>query len=211
MRILALADAEESWLTAERFDSKRLEGIDLIVSCGDLSADYLSFIATVQPKPVVYVPGNHDLSYGERPPEGCVCVDGRVLDFHGLRLAGLGGSMWYGGRALGYTEDQMSWRVARLVLMAQSTGGVDLVVTHAPVAGYGDLDDLPHTGFDCFGRLLERLNPSVLVHGHVHMNYGHVARELAHPCGSRLVNAYGSYVLDVAPGEHKGLFKPEKL
>lgn len=210
MKVLFLADVEEPWVERPGLE-ERLRGVRLIVSCGDLPASYLSYLASVQGRPVAYVPGNHDLGYRERPPEGCIPIDGRVCDFHGLRLAGLGGSRWYSERALGYTEDEMARRATRLALLARVSAGLDLIVTHAPVAGYGDLDDLPHAGFACFDQLLERTRPFALVHGHVHMSYGRVARELEHPSGAVLVNAYGSYLLDIPIGEHKGIIRPEPL
>lgn len=211
MRILAVADVEEAWLGSQEL-RRRLEGIDLIVSCGDLRASYLEFIADMARVPVAYVPGNHDSSYASRPPEGCVCLDGELRDYHGLRLMGLGGSVWYSNGSVGYTESEMGRRAARLVLLAQATGGVDLVVTHAPVAGYGDLDDRVHKGFACFDTMLERLQPGALVHGHVHTSYGRVARRLEHPSGALIVNACGSQVFDLEPADHRrGLFKAEKL
>ena len=78
------------------------------------------------------------------------------------------------------------------------TGGVDLVVTHAPALGYGDMQDLPHRGFDCFNRLLDRLHPVCMLHGHVHKSYGaFFVRERKHRSGTRVINAYESFVLDI--------------
>ena len=45
MKILVLADAESKYLW-DYFDKKKLEEIDLIISCGDLAPQYLSFLAT---------------------------------------------------------------------------------------------------------------------------------------------------------------------
>ena len=41
MKILVLADAESKYLW-DYFDKKKLEGIDLIISCGDLAPQYYS-------------------------------------------------------------------------------------------------------------------------------------------------------------------------
>ena len=43
MKILVLADVESKYLW-DYFEKEKLEGIDLILSCGDLKADYLSFL-----------------------------------------------------------------------------------------------------------------------------------------------------------------------
>lgn len=213
MRILAIADVEEGWLY-DRWDASRMAGVDLIISCGDLPAMYLEHIVTLANVPLAYVQGNHDTDYDRHAPEGCVSIDGRVCDFHGLRIMGLGGSIKYNDQVHGFTEGEMRRRAARMALLAQATGGVDIVVTHAPARGYGDLDDLPHRGFEAFDRLLERTRPLYMLHGHVHMQYGRIARSLEHPCGTTIVNACGSFVLDI-PEEslerRTGLFPVESI
>ena len=45
MRLLVLSDKESNYLWDSE-NPKRLEDIDLILSCGDLRPEYLSFIAT---------------------------------------------------------------------------------------------------------------------------------------------------------------------
>ena len=58
MKILAISDEESKYLW-EYFDKSKLEGIDLIISCGDLDPYYLSFLVTMTTVPVLYVHGNH--------------------------------------------------------------------------------------------------------------------------------------------------------
>ena len=45
MKILAIADEESKYLW-DFFEKEKLEGIDLILSSGDLNPKYLSFLAT---------------------------------------------------------------------------------------------------------------------------------------------------------------------
>lgn len=59
MKILAISDTESKILW-DYFDKSRLEGIDVILSCGDLASEYLSFLATFFKGPVLYVHGNHE-------------------------------------------------------------------------------------------------------------------------------------------------------
>lgn len=213
MRVLAISDVEEGWLY-ERFDRERLAGVDLVVSCGDLPAAYLEHIVTLANVPLLYVWGNHDTAYEEHPPEGCVSIDGHLRDYRGLRVMGLGGSIRYSPQAHGCTEAEMARRAARMALLAQATGGVDLLVTHAPARGYGDLDDLPHRGFEATEALVRHLRPRYLVHGHVHMQYARVARRVEHPCGTTIVNACGSQVIDIPDeglGRRGGLFRVEPV
>ena len=94
MKILVIAD-EESQKIWDFFRKEDYADIDLVISCGDLKADYLSFIATMIAVPVLYVHGNHDDKYERKPPEGCICIEDTVYMFHGIRILGLGGSYRY--------------------------------------------------------------------------------------------------------------------
>ena len=46
MRILLLSDTESKYIW-DHFDAERFEDIELVISCGDLKSEYLSFIATM--------------------------------------------------------------------------------------------------------------------------------------------------------------------
>ena len=94
MKILAVADTEERCLW-ECFRKERFEGVDLILSAGDLDPDYLEFLVTVINKPLIYVRGNHDDRYARHAPGGCICVEDTVYVYRGVRIAGLGVSMRY--------------------------------------------------------------------------------------------------------------------
>ena len=114
MKILAVAD-EESASLWDYYEKGKLDGIDLIVSCGDLDPQYLSFLATVSSVPVLYVHGNHDCRYGQTSPEGCICIEDKIYVHEGIRILGLGGSMRYKEGAHQYTEWEMRRRAAMLV------------------------------------------------------------------------------------------------
>lgn len=209
MRILVVAD-EESKYYWDYYRPGRLDGIDLILSCGDLKADYLTFLATMGHAPLLYVHGNHDVGYARRPPEGCVCVEDRVLNMAGLRILGLGGSPLYNGGAHQYTEKQMQRRINRLRWKLYRAGGVDIVLTHAPPRGYGDADDLAHRGFEAFFPLLDKYKPRYLIHGHVHMSYG-VDLPRIHQYGeTTLLNGCERYILDLPEYEASGFLIPSE-
>ena len=162
MRILALSDQESLGLW-DYFDARRLEGIDLILSCGDLDPRYLSFIATFAHAPVLYVHGNHDDRYASVPPEGCVCVEDRIYTWQGIRILGLGGSMRYKQKGEHqYTQRQMDRRVWRQKLALLRKGGFDILLTHAPALGLNDGEDLAHMGFDIFNTLRSEEHTSEL-------------------------------------------------
>ena len=171
MKILAIADEESKYLW-DFFEKSKLEGIDLIISCGDLDPLYLSFLVTLSTVPVLYVHGNHDGKYEKFPPEGCTCIEDQIFVYQGVRILGLGGSMRYKPGPHQYTERQMRQRVAKLWFQLFRKRGFDILVTHAPAYQINDGEDLPHQGFQVFRTLLEKYRPKFFLHGHVHMSYG---------------------------------------
>lgn len=190
MRVLAISDEP-----APRFYEYYRDGVladyDLILSCGDLKRNYLEFLVTMARCPLLYVHGNHDESFDTRPPEGCICVDGQVYVYKGVRILGLGGSHKYRDGSHLYTQSQMDKRLRKLWLPLKKAGGVDILLTHAPAAGLGDLDSLAHQGFRTFNTILDRYHPAYLVHGHIHPNYGvDVPRRTVYG-DTTILNAYG--------------------
>ena len=202
MKILVIAD-EESRSLWDYFSPAKLEGIDMIISCGDLKANYLQFLVTFGNCPLLYVRGNHDTGYAMNPPDGCVCIEDKIFNYKGMRIAGLGGSMKYKYSPDMYTEKEMRARVRRLRRKIRFTGGIDILVTHAPAKGYGDMADLPHRGFECFNDLLMKYKPLYMLHGHVHKTYGTgFKRVLDHPSGTKIVNAYETYKIEIPDGAY---------
>ena len=196
MKLLLLSDKESPYLW-DYYQPGRLAPYDLILSCGDLNARYLSFLVTMGRAPLLYVHGNHDVSYQYRPPEGCDCIEDTVYVHQGVRILGLGGCALYNGGQHQYSEKEMHKRIRKLWWKLKRVGGVDIVVTHAPPAGYGDSNDYAHRGFECFLELIDRYHPKYLIHGHVHMNYGtDIVRELEYH-GTKIINAYERYELNV--------------
>ena len=171
MRILAVSD-EECALFYEYYTPDRLAQYDLILACGDLKREYLEFLVTMANRPLLYVRGNHDDAFAERPPEGCVCVDGKLYVHEGIRILGLGGSFRYRPGDNLYSERRMRLRILRLLPAIWRSGGFDILLTHAPARGLGDLDTRAHRGFACFVWLLDKYKPKYFIHGHVHRSYG---------------------------------------
>jgi len=196
VKILLLSDKESSYLW-DYYQPGRLDGIDLIIACGDLKSSYLTFLATMGRAPILYVHGNHDGHYERKPPEGCECIEDRIVKINGLRILGLGGSMFYNGGPHQYTEREMARRIRRLRLQLMLAGGVDIVVTHAPPRNYGDGDDFAHRGFESFLPLLDKYRPQYLIHGHVHMSYGIDIPRKVQRGGTTILNAYERYMLEI--------------
>lgn len=171
MKILAVSD-EECTALWDYYVPGRLKEYDLIISCGDLKASYLSFLVTMARAPVLYVAGNHDQEYVKHPPEGCDCIDDQFVVYNGVRILGLGGCRMYHPGPYQFTETQMRRRIRKLKYQLWRHRGVDIVVTHAPPRGLGDGDDPAHWGFESLVELLDQYHPKYLLHGHVHLRYG---------------------------------------
>ena len=196
MKILAVAHEESKYLW-DFYEPEKLRGYDLIIGCGDLNIHYLTFLASVAPIPVIYVHGNHDEVYDQCPPSGALCIDDDVFCYKGYRFLGLGGSCRYRTGAWQFTEAEMRRRIRRVRGKVTHAGGVDVLVTHAPLHGYGDLNDLPHRGFTVFQEVLNAYKPAVMLHGHVHLNYNPSLPREQQYGQTRIINAFERYTIEL--------------
>jgi hypothetical protein len=216
--VLAVSDEMDELLRAGASAGGNAQ---LILACGDLPFDYLDYLMNALDLPLVFVPGNHDpdvSGYRESRaglmlrdgmpasppwPDGAVNADGAVVDVAGLRIAGLGGCRRYRDGPNQYTEWQQARRARAVGRRARwrrlrDGRGVDVLITHAPPRGVGDADDPPHQGFVALRGLVARLQPGVLLHGHV--------TSCETPAGERRLgntivrNVVGSHLLEIEPG-----------
>lgn len=193
MQILVVADIESKYIW-DYFDKERFKDIELVISCGDLKASYLSFLVTMIPVPVLYVHGNHDYRYSTNPPEGCDSIEDKIITYKGVRIAGLGGSMEYRGGMHQYTEEQMQKRVNKLLKNAKNS--IDILVTHASAYQLGDGEGMCHMGFKCFYDVYEKALPLYHLHGHNHLNYSHNVKRILQYKDITIINGYDYYILD---------------
>jgi Icc-related predicted phosphoesterase len=178
--------------------------VDLILSCGDLPPEHLTQLASSLEAPVFFVCGNHDLRFQERPPEGCTNLHSRLLEYKGLRLAGLEGSRWYNGGPYQYTEGEMQVLARRLGGEIRRRGGVDVVISHAPPRHVHDREDPCHQGFVSFHRLIARHAPRFHLHGHVHSAFAEPGERVTMVHRTRVVNCSGAYLLEL---DYEGMQK----
>ena len=183
VRVLVIADEEAPNLRAQTL---RDLAPALVLAAGDLPWHYIEYVASGVDAPVVFVPGNHDPEVkrtrrarngtytadgmpcdGPRP-HGATDADQRVIEAAGLRIAGLGGCVRYKPGPNQYTQAQYQRRARRLLRRAKRGGPIDVLLTHAPPLGLGDEDDQPHVGIAALHTVLERLEPSWHLHGHIH-------------------------------------------
>jgi Icc-related predicted phosphoesterase len=194
VKILLVSDEETPYLW-DFFQPEKFKDIDLIISCGDLKAEYLSFLVTMIKAPLFYVPGNHDTRYIKEPPEGCESIDGKLVTFKNIRILGLGGSHKYSNSEYQYTEKEMKRRILKLKPQIWWSKGFDILVTHAPSLGINDLDDPCHKGFKCFNDLMDKYSPKFFFHGHVHLNYG-LRFRLNKYKNTNIINGFQYYILE---------------
>jgi Icc-related predicted phosphoesterase len=182
MKILTISDRVDEVLYSTVV--RRVMGdVDLVLSCGDLPAYYLEFIVTMLGGPLFYVVGNHaneikglyEAQEKWEYPKGGENVDGRVVHYKGLLIAGLDGSNRYNDNPnFQYTEREMAlkmWRLAPWLAINKLLYGryLDILITHAPPYGIHDRTDPCHQGFRAFLTLMNRFRPQYLIHGHVHL------------------------------------------
>ena len=91
----------------------------------------------------------------------------------------------------------MRRRIQKLRLCLWRTGGVDIVVTHGPVAGVGDGEDNAHRGFDALKELLDRYQPQYLLHGHIHLSYGSDPTRERQYGKTTVINTSERYTLEI--------------
>ncbi len=197
MKILVVAD-EECPALWDYYVPGRLKEFDLIISCGDLKPAYLSFLVTMARCPVLYVHGNHDGHYEQTPPEGCDCIDGKIVEYNGVRIMGMGGCRQYRPGPHQYTDREMGKRLKKMRLNLMRSRGVDIVVTHAPPRGVGDAEDPAHIGFSALRDFMDKYQPMYLLHGHVHTTYNYAIEREHLYGGTWVINCYERYTLELA-------------
>jgi hypothetical protein len=200
IRILAASDERD---TALDFAGNRegLGRVDLVVGCGDLAPEQLSFLGDAFSAPFLYVRGNHD--HGgpwpalDKLPVAALGVDERTLP--GVSLLAL---PWpVATRGVARRDEGAAWRqvlrtVGRhLVLPSRRPW---LVVSHAPPRDAGDTPDDPyHVGFAAYRAVLDRLRPRLWLHGHT--TRASQATPIVEHGRTTLINVTGSVLVELRP------------
>ena len=199
IRVLAVSDVLEPTFTDARNRAAILP-IDLIVGCGDLDCDDLAFIADAFNAPMVYVHGNHDTDERWKRSKS-FCPDAihstAILHRAGLSIAGL---TWPGQRGKGGNRsERLAWSQA-MRLATRRLGHLEpmIVLSHVPPLGVGDVPtDAYHRGFKGYRWLLERLEPTLWLHGHTPLA---ATTEWKIQVGdTTVINVTGAVVIDLLP------------
>jgi Icc-related predicted phosphoesterase len=212
MKILVVSDKVEEVVYSPAI--KRLfADVDLVLGCGDLPSYYLEFIVTMLGGPLFYVIGNHANAvkrlYAPRDeweyPGGCENIDGRVVRYKKLLVAGLEGSIRYNNNPyFQYTEREMArkvWGLVPSLLLNRLLYGryLDILITHSPPLGIHDRQDRCHQGFRSFLTFMDRFQPRYLIHGHIHIYGPQDVTESVYGV-TQVRNAYGYQLLEIDEG-----------
>ena len=196
MKILSVSDYIDPILY-NNFNTELFKDIDLILSCGDVQPEYLSFISSRIDAPLYYVKGNHDIRYSESPPSNCYNIDSQLIRFQNIRILGLEGSRWYNGNPIQYTDAQMKKKIIKIWPRLWWWRGVDIIITHAPPRFVGDAEDLCHRGFRSFHHLIDRFSPKYLIHGHIHAHFDDPSERIRIVKNTQVINTVGHFLLEI--------------
>lgn len=211
MKLLSVSDKEVSLIYSPHI-LQRFRDVDLAVSCGDLSYYYLEYIISSLDIPLYFVRGNHakSVEYGiagpRKSPWGAIDLHRKVYrdPKTGLLLAGIQGSLRYNKGSYQYTQSEMWSMVLKLVpalLWNKVRYGryLDIFISHAPPWGIHDQSDIAHQGVKAFNWLIKTFQPTLHIHGHIHVYYPSAITETT--VGNTLVlNTYGYRKLNL-PGK----------
>ncbi|NLM01318.1 MAG: metallophosphoesterase [Treponema sp.] len=218
MKILCVSDYIDPLVYSNAI-KERFKDIDVILSAGDLPMEYIDFIVSSLNKPAFFVFGNHNLKefpyyHPEVQTTRTITQKWNLSHSHGadylgfktarccsLLLAGTSGSLKYNNGHAQYTEQQMTWRliklIPRLIFNKLRYGRyLDIFLTHAAPFGISDREDPCHKGFKCFLWFMKLFKPKYLIHGHIHL---YSLQDVRHHIfeETEVINVYSHYVLEI--------------
>jgi Icc-related predicted phosphoesterase len=190
MKVLLISDVESEVLL-KYYKENHFDNIDLILSAGDLSNDYLHIIKTNLNAPLFYVRGNHDkfkIKLLDRE-----LIEWKCIDYNGIKIAGIG---CLGKNGKIYSEKQMEAKLEKLCKKIDKKGGADVVISHYPAQGFGSGADAEHSGFRAIKDFIDESAPKYFFYGHNHLNYGRNERKIIKG-KTTFINAYEKYIVEI--------------
>ncbi len=200
---------------------KRFSDIDMVLGAGDLELPYYGYIVSSLNKPLAFVFGNHNLkriSFYRREYQftltpitqseefveksfGSTYVGDKLINFHGLLIAGIGGSRRYNKGRNQFTEAQIVFKIIRMLpsLLLNRIlydRWLDILLTHAPPLDIHDREDQCHRGFRSFLWFMKLFKPQFLIHGHVHLYDLNETRRTRY-FETEVVNAYEHTIIEI--------------
>jgi Icc-related predicted phosphoesterase len=147
---------------------------DVVAKQAFLAGEFKTWLEDVPAQEIVLVAGNHDQSIEAwGVPDGLRChyLEDVEVELLGFRIWGTPWQPWFYDWAFNAPRREGEAFLASKFDAIPS--GVDIVVAHGPPRGYGDLTrGHEHVGSTAMTRTLERVQPSLMVCGHIHPAYG---------------------------------------
>lgn len=175
---------------------------DILIHAGDISylgepevlIDFIEWFSSQPHKHKVFIAGNHEVTldetlderhiarrfnmvgefdrlreYVSRPRDGVHYLLDREIEIEGLRIYGSPWQPSFGG--WGFNRERGE-EISEF--WSKIPSGVDVLITHGPAYGHGDLmDTYERVGcVDLLREIKERVHPKVHVFGHIHNSYG---------------------------------------
>lgn len=143
-----------------------------------LDSAFRYWLSQLSYKHVICVFGNHDF-IGEQNPYGveklnlpCKFLTDEEVTVEGLRIYGTPHQPYFFGWAFNLYEPKLR---EKWDLIPQ---GIDILVSHGPPQGYGDLTEdhettgkIIHVGSPSLTLKIEEIKPKLVVYGHIHSGY----------------------------------------
>jgi Icc-related predicted phosphoesterase len=181
MKIVAISD------THNQHQKLTLPDGDMLIHAGDYSnigtlqdtINFLTWFAAQPHRIKIFIAGNHDF-YAEREPEqfrtllpdSIIYLENESVTVEGIKIWGSPVTPYYGGLAFNKKRGADSKAV-----WEQIPTDTNIVITHGPPAGILDRTYMyMNVGCQDLMNKLEAVTPRYHIFGHIHEQYGMVAR-----------------------------------
>ncbi|WP_028057679.1 metallophosphoesterase family protein [Candidatus Solirubrobacter pratensis] len=147
---------------------------DLVAKQAFLAGEFKDWLERAPASEIVLVAGNHDQSIEAwGVPEGLRCryLQDAGVELFGLRIWGTPWQPWFFDWAFNAPRrDGEAFLASKFDAIP---AGTDIVVAHGPPHGYGDRTGREeHVGSTAMTAALDRVQPCLMVCGHIHPAYG---------------------------------------
>jgi Icc-related predicted phosphoesterase len=162
---------------------------DLTAKHAFLAGEFKLWLDRVPADEIVLVAGNHDQSIeAQGIPNGLRChyLQDAGLALFGLRIWGTPWQPWFYDWAFNAPRRHgEQFLTSKFEAMPADT---DIVVAHGPPHGFGDRTRQTHVGSTAMTAALERVQPRLMVCGHIHPGYGRYRLGATEIINASLVN-----------------------
>lgn len=178
MRILAFSDLHCDAAASDAIVAAA-GSADLVLGAGDFAsahqglAETMTRLAPLESK-AVYVAGNNETVEALRSATAARVLHGEALTVHEITVVGLGGAVpplqapWW--PSFNLTEDEAA-------ALLDPVASADILLTHSPPKGIADVfGPLGSIGSHALRAAVQRLQPRLMLFGHVHDCWGQEGR-----------------------------------